>query len=271
MFFMEGIHFFSSLVTGGYICLAMWHKYCCDKCKRGVSLRTSDEFTTTRKHMKNIVKAFALFTTMACTSALAAPIFIDIDTFNTNPQSISDLTVNGVPVVQSNAVRTLSNNLLAGVPPIGNTVDITGGPTGFLDITNGGGENSEVRISWALAAGSIPVSATSAALFFKVLQSDGNPTNMSFYLNGNLFSSNDIAGNTKDQVFQFLLSANQRVVANAGGTLELRINGATGWDFSVDSLAFTYEPLVSSVPVPASAALFAIGLVGFAARKKKLA
>jgi PEP-CTERM motif len=237
--------------------------------KRGVSLEASDEFITLRKHMKNIVKALALSTTLACASALAAPIIIDIDTFNTNPQSISDLIVDGLPVVESNSVRTLSNNLLVGVPPIGNTLDITGGPTGFLDITNGGGENSEVRVSWALAAGRIPASALSAALFFKVLQSDGNPTNMSFYLNGNLFSSIDIAGKTKDQTFQFGMSASQRSVASAGGTLELRINGETGWDFSVDSLGLSYEPAVSTVPVPASVALLAIGLVGFAARKKK--
>jgi PEP-CTERM motif len=66
------------------------------------------------------------------------------------------------------------------------------------------------------------------------------------------------------------LDAAQRVSANAGGTLELRINGATGWDFSADSLGFSYEPaVVSSVPVPASFALLAAGLVGFAARKKK--
>jgi hypothetical protein len=220
--------------------------------------------------MKNIVKAIVLSTTVACTSAFAAPIFVDIDTFNTNPQSIPDLTANGVAVVESNAVRTFSNNLLAGVAPIGNTADVTGGPTGFLDITNGGGEDSEVRISWTLAAGRIPASATTAALFFKVLQSDGNPTNMSFYLNGSLFSSNDIPGNTVDSIVQFTLNSTQRATANAGGTLELRINGATGWDFSADSLGFSYEP-AAAVPVPASAALLAIGLVGFAARKKKQA
>jgi PEP-CTERM motif len=127
-----------------------------------------------------------------------------------------------------------------------------------------------VRISWTLAAGRIPASATTAALFFKVLQSDGNPTNMSFYLNGSLFSSNDIPGNTVDSIVQFTLNSAQRATANAGGTLELRINGATGWDFSADSLGFSYEP-AAAVPVPASAALLAIGLVGFAARKKKQA
>jgi hypothetical protein len=228
------------------------------------------KFKPPRKHMKNIVKAFVLSTTVACTSVFAAPILIDIDTFNTNPQSIPDLTANGAAVVESNAVRTFSNNLLAGVAPIGNSADITGGPTGFLDITNGGGEDSEVRISWTVAAGRIPATALSAALFFQVLQSDGNPTNMSFYLNGTLFSSNDIAPNTVNQLVQFPLSAAQRASANAGGTFELRINGATGWDFSADSLGFSYEP-AAAVPVPASAALLAIGLVGFAARKKKKA
>jgi PEP-CTERM motif len=220
--------------------------------------------------MKNLVKAFVLSTTITCTSVFAAPVFIDIDTFDTNPQSIPDLTANGVAITESNAVRTFSNNLLTASTPIGNSADITGGTGGFLDITNGGGEDSEVRISWALTAGRIPTSATTAALFFKVLQSDGNPTNMSFYLNGNLFSSNNILGNTTAQTVQFTLDAAQRVSANAGGTLELRINGTTGWDFSADSLGFSYEPaVVSSVPVPASFALLAAGLVGFAARKKK--
>jgi PEP-CTERM motif len=222
--------------------------------------------------MKNIVKAFAFSTTVACTSAFAAPVFIDIDTFNTNAQSIPDLTADGAAVVQSNSVRTFSNNLLAASAPVGNSADITGGATGFLDITNGGGEDSEVRISWNLAAGAIPTSAISSALFFKVLQSDGNPTNMSFFLNNVLFSSNDIAGNTQNATVQFNLDATQRTRANAGGVLELRINGATGWDFSADSLGFSYEPaVVAAVPVPASAALLAIGLVGFAARKRKAA
>jgi PEP-CTERM motif len=221
--------------------------------------------------VKTIVNAAVLTAAFISASAFAAPVFYDIDTFNTGVQSLSDTTVNGVAVTQTIAERTLSTNMLSAFAPIGNTADVTGGATGFLDITNGGGDDSEVRIGWNLAAGVLPASATNIGFFFKVLQSDGNPTNMSFYLNGSLLSANDILGNTSNQIVTFGLTAAQVTAASAGGALELRINGTPGWDLSVDSLGLSYEPAITRVPVPGTLALFALGLAGLTFRKKKQA
>jgi PEP-CTERM motif len=222
--------------------------------------------------VKTMVNAVALAAALFSTTAFSAPVFYNIDTFNTGAQIVSDLTANGVAVSQTVTERTLSNNLLTAVAPVSSSAEVyVAGGQGYLDIINGGGENSEVKINWNLAAGVLPANATNIGFFFEVLQSDGNPTNMSFFLNGSLLSANAIAGNTSNQIVTFGLNAAQIAAASAGGALELRINGTAGWDFSADSLGFSYEPAVARVPVPGTLALFALGLAGFTFRKKKQA
>ncbi len=216
--------------------------------------------------MKNFVKASLVAAAFIGTTAVAAPVFVNIDTFDTTPMSAPDLRADGVPVILTSPTRTLTNNLLATIAPTGNTADVTGvNPGGFLDITNGTGEDSEVGISWNIARGLIPTGATNVGFFFSVLQSDGNPTNVEFYLNGNSISNNNIAGNTNNRVVTFALTGANLAAANLGGVLELRINGTPGWDFSADSLGFSYEP--AAVPLPGTLALLGLGIL-FASRRK---
>jgi hypothetical protein len=67
---------------------------------------------------------------------------------------------------------------------------------GILDITNGGGEDSTVTVQWNVGALSIPTGATDIGFLFKILESDGNPTDVAFSLNGTPIFSSAIPGNT---------------------------------------------------------------------------
>jgi PEP-CTERM motif len=223
--------------------------------------------------VKTMVKAAALSAALISTTAFAAPIFYTVDNFNTGAQRLSDNTADGIAEVQAIAQRTLSIDLQSAVPPASSTAEIfISAGQGHLDIINGGGDRSEVKINWNLAPGLLPTSATSSRFYLQVLESDSNPTNASFFLNGALLSANSIAGNTLNQSISFGLSAAQVIAVNAGGSLELRINGTAGWDFSADSIGFSYEPaVISTVPVPGTLALFALGLAGLTFRKKKQA
>jgi hypothetical protein len=218
--------------------------------------------------MKKALTRLAIFV-WALTGAQvsATPVTIDIDTFNTGVQSISDVTVDGIAVTSRVPERFLSTNLLMGMPPIGNTAEVTGGPGGFLDITNGSGEDSEVRVAWNIAAGALPASALSADILFKVLRTDGNPAELSFYFNGSLFAVSSIPPNATDLLVGAQLSAGQRVVASLGGILELRINGAPSSDVSVDAFRFSYEP--AALASPASLALIGIGFLGLALKRRR--
>ncbi len=223
--------------------------------------------------MKKIFALTAISAGLFASQSFAAPVFINIDDFNSGAQSLPDLTADGNPVTGSIGIRTVTNNLLSAVAPVGNTLDVTGvDPDGFLDITNGGSEDSEVTISWALASALLPSDATNIGFFFSVLQSDGNPTDLAFSLNGNLLSTFAIAGNTANQNVSFGLTPAQALLASAGGTLEVKINGAAGWDFSADAFGFAYEPAVlppSNVPEPSTLGLLGLGLAALGYRKKK--
>ncbi len=223
--------------------------------------------------MKNVFALTVLSSSMLFASqSFAAPVFVSIDDFNAGAQSISDNTANGLAVTDSNAIRTISSNMLTAVPPVGNTFDVTGvNPGGFVDITNGNIDDSEATISWALAGGLLPSTATSASLMFTILATDGNPTNLAFTFNGNPFGAVNVPGNTSDMDIPISLTAAQVAQVNAGGLLKLIINGTPGWDLSMDNLGFSYEPAANAVPEPASLALIAAGLAGFGFRKKQQA
>ncbi|MDP3333147.1 MAG: PEP-CTERM sorting domain-containing protein [Methylococcaceae bacterium] len=152
-------------------------------------------------------------------------------------------------------------------------MDVTGGPLGFLDITNGGGEDSEVTILWNLTTGLVPANALNIGFYFAILQSDGNPTSLDFSFSSNPLASFSIPGNTANQNVSFGLTPAQIALVSAGGPLELKINGAAGWDLSVDAFGFSYDqpvtPPTNNVPEPAAFALLAAGLAGFAAARKK--
>jgi hypothetical protein len=218
--------------------------------------------------MKKTLTRSAIFVgALFAAQVSAAPVTVEIDSFNTGVQFLSDVTADGIAVTNRVPERFLSTNLLMGLPPIGNTVEVTGGANGFLDVTNGSGEDSEVRVAWNVAAGALPASALSAEILFKVLRTDGNPADLSFYFNGSLFAVSSIPPNATDLLVGAQLSAGQRVVASLGGILELRMNGALSSDISVDAFRFSYEP--ATLAAPASLALLGVGFLGLAFRKRR--
>jgi hypothetical protein len=136
-----------------------------------------------------------------------------------------------------------------------------------LEVQNGGTSDTEVTLRWNIAAGLIPAGTVSGNFNFNVLFSDGNPTDIAFYWNGSAssFFSSSIAPNTVNQVVSFSAPIG---ALNAGGVLELRINGAPGWDLGLDQLALDLTP-GGDAPAPGIAFLLGAGLLGLAARRRK--
>ena len=208
---------------------------------------------------------------LAMTAGLAQAGTVIIDDFSAAQGPISDTTVNGTAVVSTLGNRTISTNMLSSTtPPVSNTVAVTGGATGILDITNGGGDDSEVILTWALSAFSFPAGATNFKFSSLILQSDGNPTEVEFLLGSTSLLSSSIDGNTINKVVGF--SIDPALIA-AGGNLTLKINGAAGWDLSMDNFAVTFDDAVTppSVPEPATLGLLGLAMAGAAAARRRKA
>jgi hypothetical protein len=162
------------------------------------------------------------------------------------------------PLCDNNGTRELCHQALAvnQQSPQPSNSDVT---NGFLAVNNGAGSDSEVTVRWNLAAGLIPAGTVSGLFEFLVVESDRNPTDIAFYWNGaaTAFFSSSIPGDTINQLVTF----NAPIGAlNSGGVLELRINGAPGWDLILDSLSLNLT--AGAVPAPGLAILIGAGLLG---------
>ncbi len=219
--------------------------------------------------MKKKLALTALYSALLFSAqSFAAPVYINIDDFNSNDQFVSDAIVGGGGQSNTNTTRTLAIEVLSGSGPIQSIAQVS---FGILDITNGSGDDSEVTVAWELASGFLPVIAPDISFLFEVVQSDGNQTSLDFFFNSNPLASFSIAPNTNNQIVSFGLTPSQLAQINAGaGSLSLKINGNPGWDLSVDAIGFSYDDgVTTSIPEPAILALIGAGLAGLGIRKKK--
>lgn len=145
------------------------------------------------------------------------------------------------------------------------TIGNQASPTGSLSMANAPAHNSEVDITWSLAADFVPLIGP-VSFFFDVVSSDSVPVNISYSLNGSPFSLittfNAVVPPTVGLAVP--LSAAEQALLNPGGTLTLRFTGDDGWDFAIDSFGFR-------TPEPASLALVGLALLGagVASRRRK--
>ncbi|WP_326542725.1 PEP-CTERM sorting domain-containing protein [Pseudorhodoferax sp.] len=206
---------------------------------------------------------------VACSALFAAnahAITVSLDDFNNGDQSLTAGAI-GTLVSDTNAYRTLTTRLLSTAPPTQSAVEVS---FGGLHVTNGGGEDSEVTVSWNLAAGLLPPNATNIGFLFTIVQSDANATDVEFLLNGASVSNFAIPGNTFDKDLMFSVADS---VLDDGGTLTMVINGAVGWDLDLDFVGLSYDlpTRVNEVPEPASVALLGMGLLGLGAVRRRKA
>ena len=209
-------------------------------------------------------KAVAAATLIAI-SGVASAGSVLIDDFSADQGPVSDTTPGDGGTVSTLGNRTISNNLLTGVAPFSSSTTVG---FGILDIINGGGDDSEVILTWSLAPIVIPAGATNVQFSALILQSDGNPTTLEFLLDGNSLLSDSIPSNTLNQTVGFGVSA--AALAN-GGSLVLKLNGAAGWDLSMDQfgISFTDPVITPTVPEPASLALFGLAALGAVAASRR--
>lgn len=188
---------------------------------------------------------------------------LTIDDFNSGDQLISVSNV-GVTKTETNAIRTMTDQLLSTQLPTQSAAEVS---FGGLHVTNGGGEDSTVTVSWTLPVSAVPVGATNLGFLFTVTQSDANLTDIQFLLNGVSISDFSIPGNTFNKDLTFNIANG---LLDGGGTLKMVLNGAVGWDLDLDSVGLTFDvPANSTVPEPASLALLGLGLAGVAATRRR--
>lgn len=214
--------------------------------------------------LKNLMLRFAASLFAALLSFNVQAGLIEIDGFNVGSEQMIILSGTDTYALDTNAVRTLSAELLAFSDPVQSSVEVS---FGFLTVTNGSSEDSEVRVSWDFDADLLPAGSSNYEFLFKVIESDGNATDLEFFYDGLSFANFDIPGNTINQDVVFGISSS---VFSNDGTLGLVINGDPGWDLQLDVIGLLYDgPIAHSVPEPSTIALFALGLLGAGAARRR--
>ncbi len=213
--------------------------------------------------MKKLLTALAALALVSAAQAVLVP----IDDFGGSQGPLTDSTASAAATAPPDAVcdtivgvRTLCTSLIANPLNRSNVTDVSGG---YLNIDNGNGSDTQATLRWTLAQNFVASTAT-GFFNFLVVQSDGNPTDLTFLFNGNVIHTDAILANSVNAPVRF--AANIATLA-AGGVLELRINGGAGWDLTLDS--FGLDVTNAAVPAPALPLLLGAGLVAIGLRRKQ--
>ena len=162
--------------------------------------------------------------------------------------------------------RLVEENLLANSLALANPTVVTvgGGSNGFFNTSHDTGADSDVRITWTIAA--FAPGAGTAALEFNVLFSNvgtpGTPLDLAFEFRdaGNVlqWTKNGQIGSVAATSVSYGLLASEASSMVAGGQLQLVLSGTPGYDLVFDQFNF----VTTAVPEPGTPLLWAAGLAG---------
>jgi hypothetical protein len=198
---------------------------------------------------------------IAALAAIALPASAQstlIDDFNSGDQHIIFGSGNAVGThdSDSNAWRTLSATLTQATSPVNSEAQVD---SGVLDITNSSRASMETLVQWNLSAGQVPAGLGPSSFTMQVIHADDSPMTIDLLWNGSVIGSYNQNGAVNNQTFSIPLGNTN---LSSGGLLGLRINGARGYDLTLD-----YVSITPTVPEPASLGLMQAGLAAGAGLK----
>lgn len=197
-----------------------------------------------------------------CSSFTASAGLIIIDDFSVDQGPLTASGTLGPLAIGNGIERTLTLTTLASSGPVNYTAEVN---SGVLDITNGTGENSTVHVAYALPALGVPVGATNLQLTVVVVDSDGNPTQLD--LGGIASGTFQIPANSAGALLPFSIA----LPPDGPGTLTITLNGANGWDLSLDSIGLSWTDPTGDVPEPVSCVLVGSGLAALGLIRRRRA
>jgi hypothetical protein len=214
--------------------------------------------------------AFAVTTTTVVLDDFSVAQALTIDLATTPPDPSP--TGSTVPLGVGGINRSMGILPVAFIAPVSMSAISTGGAGGFLDITNGTGEDSDIIIEYNLPGFSgLPADAINLRLSILVGATgpiDGNSVSVALSYGGTDLGLFNFPGNTNNQVASFAIDP---LLFASSGTLRFVLSGQTGWDASFDNIAFSYDQPDIDVSEPGTVALLGAGLLGLGLLRRRRA